>query len=128
MLGANGGGQLGLATPPAGATPWRDGRRPCLPSTWGRGDRHDGHRRGNPSSITTAHTCAALLDRTLRCWGSNSSGQIGVGDEVALRDGPGEMGDASCATSPAATGAPSAACRGPTAPPLDGALVARCST
>lgn len=41
----------------------------------------------------TTHTCALLDDRSLKCWGSNDSGQLGQGHTADLGDGPNEMGD-----------------------------------
>ncbi len=41
----------------------------------------------------TEHTCVVLNDDTLKCWGGNSVGQLGLGDLVLRGDGPGEMGD-----------------------------------
>jgi len=41
-----------------------------------------------------AHSCAALDDGTMKCWGLNDDGQLGVGDTDARGDDPGEMGDA----------------------------------
>jgi len=40
------------------------------------------------------HTCVALADETVRCWGANDVGQLGQGDIVARGDGPNEMGAA----------------------------------
>jgi len=39
------------------------------------------------------HTCAILDDDTLKCWGYNQGGQLGLGDAAPRGDGPGEMGD-----------------------------------
>ena len=39
------------------------------------------------------HTCAILDDDTLKCWGYNAVGQLGLGDAVNHGDGPNEMGD-----------------------------------
>lgn len=35
-------------------------------------------------SAGVAHTCAILNDDTLKCWGANTSGQLGYGNTVAL--------------------------------------------
>ena len=40
------------------------------------------------------YTCALLDDGALKCWGTNSSGRLGLGDTSNRGDGPGEMGDA----------------------------------
>ena len=47
-------------------------------------------------SITAgnSHTCAILDNNTVKCWGNNSSGQLGLGDENRRGDGLNEMGDA----------------------------------
>src|SRR5262245_61938694 len=41
-----------------------------------------------------AHVCALLDDGTVRCWGGNPDGRLGLGDTVQRGDGPGEMGAA----------------------------------
>ncbi len=39
------------------------------------------------------HTCALLNDDSVKCWGDNQYGQLGLGDKVTRGDGPNEMGD-----------------------------------
>ena len=39
------------------------------------------------------HTCAVLDDDSVKCWGYNGWGQLGLGDTLDRGDGPGEMGD-----------------------------------
>ncbi|WP_374073635.1 hypothetical protein [Bdellovibrio bacteriovorus] len=40
-----------------------------------------------------SHTCAILDNSTVKCWGQNSVGQLGLGSTSRRGDGPGEMGD-----------------------------------
>ncbi len=40
----------------------------------------------------SAHTCARLDDGSVKCWGLNNRGQLGLGDTQSRGDGPGEMG------------------------------------
>ena len=39
------------------------------------------------------HTCSILDNATVKCWGSNASGQLGLGDTSSRGDGSDEMGD-----------------------------------
>jgi len=39
------------------------------------------------------HTCAILDNESVKCWGSNASGQLGLGDTDSRGDEPNEMGD-----------------------------------
>ncbi len=53
---------------------------------------------GTDRSVTAVgagdeHTCAILDDNSLRCWGKNSQGQLGLGVIGDIGDGMGEMGD-----------------------------------
>lgn len=39
------------------------------------------------------HTCARLDNNSVKCWGYNNMGQLGLGDTLTRGDEPGEMGD-----------------------------------
>ncbi|MCB1017188.1 MAG: carboxypeptidase regulatory-like domain-containing protein [Acidimicrobiales bacterium] len=86
--GSNNLGQLGL-----GAT----GGRGLLPSHMGDNlpavDVGTG-RRAVAATTGFNTTCALLDDGSVRCWGFNSQGQLGLGDTDHRGDNPGEMGDA----------------------------------
>ena len=52
---------------------------------------------GRTATAITAgsdHTCTRLDNATVKCWGDNGSGQLGIGDSLSRGDAPGEMGDA----------------------------------
>ena len=39
------------------------------------------------------YTCAVLDNASIKCWGGNAFGQLGLGDDSTRGDGSGEMGD-----------------------------------
>jgi alpha-tubulin suppressor-like RCC1 family protein len=45
-------------------------------------------------SVGSYHSCALLDNNSIKCWGVNSEGQLGLGDRNDRGDGAGEMGDA----------------------------------
>ena len=45
-------------------------------------------------AVHNYHSCAILNDGSLKCWGGNSYGQLGLGDTSNRGDDSGEMGDA----------------------------------
>jgi alpha-tubulin suppressor-like RCC1 family protein len=45
------------------------------------------------STVGYRHVCALLDDGTLKCWGNNLDGQLGLGDIVNRGDQSGQMGD-----------------------------------
>ena len=42
-------------------------------------------------SVGLSHTCVALTNQEVRCWGTNPFGQLGYGHQKTLGDEPGEM-------------------------------------
>lgn len=49
-----------------------------------------------PKSLAAGyyHTCVVFTDNTLKCWGRNDTGQLGLGDKNHRGDAPGELGNA----------------------------------
>ncbi|MCP4755233.1 MAG: hypothetical protein GY866_30585 [Proteobacteria bacterium] len=44
-------------------------------------------------AVGNYHSCARLDNNTVKCWGYNSNGQLGLGDSTDRGINPGEMGD-----------------------------------
>ena len=50
-------------------------------------------RTANKIMVAHSHSCAILDNDTVKCWGRNAEGQLGIGSTSAKGDGAGEMGD-----------------------------------
>jgi alpha-tubulin suppressor-like RCC1 family protein len=93
--GYNGSGQLGLGdTAPRGdehadGMGGQDELGEKLPAV----DLGAG-KKATALAVGANHACARLNDQTLKCWGLNESGQLGIGTTLNRGDEPGEMGDA----------------------------------
>lgn len=89
--GSNHMGQLGLSIHDhftVGGKPGEMGDN-LLPVDLGTG------RTAKSVRMSWAHTCAVLDDDSLKCWGRNLHGELGLGETRTSRGGyPGEMGDA----------------------------------
>ncbi|MFN3199957.1 MAG: thrombospondin type 3 repeat-containing protein [Bradymonadia bacterium] len=48
-------------------------------------------RTATQVSVGALHACAVLDDQTLKCWGYNGYGQLGLGNTTQYGDNPGEM-------------------------------------
>jgi alpha-tubulin suppressor-like RCC1 family protein len=44
-------------------------------------------------AASNEHTCALLEDDSIKCWGANDWGQLGLGDRIDRGSRPNEMGD-----------------------------------
>jgi alpha-tubulin suppressor-like RCC1 family protein len=51
-------------------------------------------RKAKAIAAGEAHTCAILDNDALKCWGSGTQGQLGLGDGAYHGNDPGEMGEA----------------------------------
>ena len=50
-------------------------------------------RTARAISAGDRHTCVVLDNTSLKCWGKNESGQLGLGDNSNRGDNSSEMGD-----------------------------------
>lgn len=98
--GQNAGGELGLGdTLNRGTGPGQMGA--SLPAVnLGPG------RKALEIATGTSHSCARLDDGSVRCWGGNPQGQLGLGDIQDRGAAPGHMGAALPAVDLGSTGAP----------------------
>jgi alpha-tubulin suppressor-like RCC1 family protein len=85
--GYNGAGQLGLgdATPRGYEAGQMGSDLPAVDLGAGRA--------AIAVSVGISHACALLSGGAVKCWGSNASGELGLGDTQNRGDQPGEMGD-----------------------------------
>jgi alpha-tubulin suppressor-like RCC1 family protein len=85
--GFNGGGELGQGN----TTKLGDGGTPSIANApavdLGVG------KTATAIAAGTNHFCAILNDNTVKCWGNNGQGQLGVGDTANRGDDANEMGD-----------------------------------
>jgi len=59
------------------------------------GDHLPAVNLGQPAQAIAAgahHTCALLQDRTVKCWGQNDLGQLGLGDTRNRGGDPNDLG------------------------------------
>lgn len=85
--GPNGSGELGLGdTLPRGSAPGQMGD--ALPAV----DLGSNAVATQVSGVNS-HYCARLTNGTVKCWGDNSFGQLGVGDTLSRGAAPNTMGD-----------------------------------
>ena len=91
--GSNDSGQLGLGdTSNRGNTVQGDGSSQMgdnLPSV----DLGTGRTARGVITGEGLHSCAIMDNSSIKCWGSNDSGQLGIGDTDSRGDGANEMGD-----------------------------------
>ena len=86
-FGEGDGGRLGRgSTTDAGRSAASMGNA-LLPINLGTG------RTAKAIATGAAHTCALLDDDSVKCWGANDDGQLGLGDADARGDAANEMGD-----------------------------------
>ena len=50
-------------------------------------------RTATAIAVGSVHTCALLDNASVKCWGNNDYGQLGIGNTTHMGDGSGEMGD-----------------------------------
>jgi alpha-tubulin suppressor-like RCC1 family protein len=85
--GGNSAGQLGLGIPDAQANNNPDDLAKSAPVALGAG------RTAKSMAVSSSSVCALLDDGTVKCWGANIVGELGVGNTNTVGNGPNQMGD-----------------------------------
>ncbi|HMV65728.1 MAG TPA: MopE-related protein, partial [Myxococcota bacterium] len=86
-VGENGNGQLGV-----GSTENIGDHRFEMGDALARVNLGAG-RTATEVAVGTNHACALLDDQTVRCWGANANGQLGIGNTTQIGDQANEVGN-----------------------------------
>jgi alpha-tubulin suppressor-like RCC1 family protein len=71
---------------------WGDAEFSVVPLLWGEPAKQDVDGTIVDVSCAYDHICAVLTDDTIKCWGTNTHGQLGYGDVEDRGDDANEMG------------------------------------
>jgi alpha-tubulin suppressor-like RCC1 family protein len=92
--GSNGGGALGQGDARDRGANLGEMGDALMAVDLGAGKKAVAVSAGSGSDPFYQHTCALLDDGSVKCWGSNVQGELGLGDRTPRGGKPGQMGDA----------------------------------